>query len=123
MGGRRQSMELRHQRRAHAMKSIQAGLRHWRHVVLYAWAVITAEKHQELQHKRALELLAAQEKAELEEALVAESRKGDMLLKEMENKHRAAEVAQAAEMEACHAAMVRQHTDATRALIADTEAR
>merc|ERR1712194_355722 len=123
MEGRRQTMELRHQRRFHAMKSIQAGIRHWQHVVLYAWAVTTAESQQEEQHMRQLELLAAQEnaaleeaaqeKAALEQALVAESCRVDLQLKEMQHIWRAAEQTQTAELEAptfaeaCHAEALR----------------
>eukprot|EP00933_Yihiella_yeosuensis_P031840 TRINITY_DN25445_c0_g1_i1.p1 TRINITY_DN25445_c0_g1~~TRINITY_DN25445_c0_g1_i1.p1 ORF type:complete len:894 (+),score=218.46 TRINITY_DN25445_c0_g1_i1:232-2682(+) len=66
---------------------------------------------------------AGQLKANLEAELQAEKRRSAERLEEMEAKCRAAACEQAAELEAKHAGAVRQHTEATRALLAETEAR
>eukprot|EP00927_Polykrikos_kofoidii_P044924 TRINITY_DN38790_c0_g1_i1.p1 TRINITY_DN38790_c0_g1~~TRINITY_DN38790_c0_g1_i1.p1 ORF type:complete len:894 (-),score=163.14 TRINITY_DN38790_c0_g1_i1:115-2796(-) len=48
MEGRRNSMDMREQRRMHGVRAIEASLRHWRHAILYAWSVVVAESQQEV---------------------------------------------------------------------------
>lgn len=64
MEGRRTALELRHQRRTQALRAIRAGLRHWRHVVLYAWGALVAEVQRESLLVQEISLATAQVEAE-----------------------------------------------------------
>mmetsp|Transcript_110803 Transcript_110803/g.320233 ORF Transcript_110803/g.320233 Transcript_110803/m.320233 type:complete len:644 (-) Transcript_110803:177-2108(-) len=47
MENRRTALELRHARRVQALRAVRAGMRHWRHAVLYAWSVVVADERRE----------------------------------------------------------------------------
>mmetsp|Transcript_80476 Transcript_80476/g.145282 ORF Transcript_80476/g.145282 Transcript_80476/m.145282 type:complete len:1314 (+) Transcript_80476:255-4196(+) len=49
MEGRRNALELKHQKRKQALRAVASMVRHWRHAVLYAWSVVVAEaRHDEV---------------------------------------------------------------------------
>lgn len=63
MEGRRTALELRHQRRTQALRAVRVGLRHWRHVVLYAWSCIVLDGRRESAHAQLLGRAALQVEA------------------------------------------------------------
>lgn len=60
MEGRRIASELRQQRRTQALRAVRGGLRHWKHVILYAWVGIVAEERREALFMQDLSLATAQ---------------------------------------------------------------
>mmetsp|Transcript_43973 Transcript_43973/g.116235 ORF Transcript_43973/g.116235 Transcript_43973/m.116235 type:complete len:798 (+) Transcript_43973:74-2467(+) len=63
MEGRRTMLELKHQRRTQALRTVRMGLRHWRHVVLYAWSMLVAHEKRAILHEYEVACFGAQVEA------------------------------------------------------------
>jgi len=57
---RRNSAELREQRRTHARHSIDAGIRHVQHAVFYAWCCVVTESNREVAYMHRLSLATSE---------------------------------------------------------------
>jgi hypothetical protein len=107
MEGRRATLELREERRAQALRAIDAGLRHWQHLALREWWSQTVSCRQQAQHLSELREQAADCEARISSSLSTAAGGAEALAHQVQLQHAVALKAQEASAEA-------QATEVTR---------